>query len=170
MKHLLNVGLAALAAITAMAVITRVSKTPVSAAEHNLSLSQQLDPTKPMQRGVSVQLPVSSHAAAMPEADELDALVVTLTKDGKVYVGERQVSPADLSGQIKADVSNRAGKTLHIKADARIPYAELVNVLDSVRPAGVKTLTLLTYQRDSEAPGTILPPKGFELMIVTPQQ
>jgi len=36
----------------------------------------------PLQRGVSVQLAVTSNAVAVPNADQPDALVVALTADG----------------------------------------------------------------------------------------
>jgi biopolymer transport protein ExbD/biopolymer transport protein TolR len=119
-----------------------------------------------LQKGISVELPVTSNAVPVPEADKEDSVIVTVTHDGSVYLGVSQISPAELAGKLKAAFSNRTEKTLHIKADARAPYASLVNVLDCVRTAGVEGLTLLTAQRDAEEPGTLVPPKGLELMVV----
>jgi len=46
------------------------------------------DPTKPvLRRGISVQMPAASEAVAMPAADEEDAIVVTVTAEGELFVG-----------------------------------------------------------------------------------
>ena len=55
------------------------------------------DPAVPVLRpGISVDLPVSSQATAMPEAEQQDATVVTITVDGNLYVGTRRLSWASL--------------------------------------------------------------------------
>ena len=51
----------------------------------------------PLQRGVSVQLAVTSNAVAVPNADKQDALVVALTADGSVYL-RRRSTPNACSG------------------------------------------------------------------------
>jgi len=46
------------------------------------------DPTEPvLRRGISVQMPAASEAVAMPAADEEDAIVVTVTAEGELFVG-----------------------------------------------------------------------------------
>jgi biopolymer transport protein ExbD len=40
-----------------------------------------------MQRGVSVQMPVTSNATSVPDADHNDAWVVAVTADGSLYFG-----------------------------------------------------------------------------------
>jgi biopolymer transport protein ExbD len=124
------------------------------------------DPTIPMQRGISVQLPATSNAVAVPSADKEDALVVAVTHDGRVYLGTDLVSPADLADKVKGELATRADKKLYIKADARTPYANVVKVLDAVRTSGVHELTLLTdQQRPSEA-GKLVTPTGLEMLVV----
>jgi biopolymer transport protein ExbD len=48
----------------------------------------------PLQRGVSVQLVVTSNAVAVPNADQPDALVVALTADGSIYLRANRVPNA----------------------------------------------------------------------------
>ncbi len=121
------------------------------------------------QKGITVDLPPTSTAVTVPDADKKDAVVVTVTRDGSVYLGVNLTSTAALADEVRSVLSNRSQKTLYIKADARIPYASLVGILDSARTAGVQEVTLLTTQRDSESPGTVVPPKGLEMLIVTPR-
>ncbi len=48
-----------------------------------------------LQKGVSVQMAVTSNATPMPEADNPDAWIVTITSDGSLYLGTHPVSPPD---------------------------------------------------------------------------
>ena len=120
----------------------------------------------PLQRGVSVQLAVTSNAVAIPNADKQDALVVALTADGTTYLrGEPLPAPA-LADRVRSILSNRKDKTLYIKADARVPYARLVEVIDAVQKSGVEGLTFLTAQQDAADQGRRpASPKGLELRV-----
>ena len=149
MKHLFEVCLMALV----------MANTP--------SIAVQSTSEIPMQRGIAVDLPVTSHAVAVPDADRENALVVTVTHDGGVYVGVDRTDIAVLAEKVRTAVSIQGEKTLYLKADARIPYASLVSILDSLRAAGVQRMTLLTAQRDSEKPGALVPPKGLEMLMVS---
>jgi biopolymer transport protein ExbD/biopolymer transport protein TolR len=123
----------------------------------------------PLQRGVSVQQPVTSNAVAVPNADKQDALVVALTADGSVYLAGNRLSAPALADRLRSILSTRNEKTLYIKADARVPYAHLVEVIDAVWKSGIEGLTLLTAQRDASDQGSRpVPPKGLELRVVQP--
>lgn len=121
----------------------------------------------PLQKGISVDLPVTSNAVAVPEADKENALIVTVTSKGGVYLGVSLTSIAELSERIKPALSHRSEKTLYIKADARAPYASIVRILDSVRTSGIQQLTLLTAQLDQQDASRPVPPKGFEMRIAS---
>jgi biopolymer transport protein ExbD len=125
------------------------------------------DPTIPMQRGISVQLPATSNAVAVPSADKENALVVAVTHDGRVYLGTDLISSADLADKVKSEVATRADKKLYVKADARTPYANVVRVLDAVRTSGVQELTLLTDQRQPSEAGKLVTPTGLEMLVAS---
>ena len=125
------------------------------------ALSQNL----PLQAGVSVQLPVTGNAVAVPKADNQDALVVALTADGGTYLGVDRLATSALADRVKKLLSTRSDKTLYIKADARVPYARVVEVMDAVRNSGVDLLTFLTAQQDTVG-SRPLTPKGLEMRVV----
>lgn len=125
------------------------------------------DPTIPMQKGIAVQLPATSNAVAVPSADKEDALVVAVTRDGRVYLGTDLISPADLADKVKGELATRVDKRLYVKADARTPYANVVAVLDAVRTSGVQGLTLLTDQRGPSEAGKLVTPTGLEMLVVS---
>ena len=118
-----------------------------------------------MQKGISVQLAVTSNAVPMPDADQPDALIVTVTADGSVYLGIDPVSPAALAEKVKANLNTRSENTIYIKADARTPFANVVTVLDALLTAGVKVPNLLTSQGNLPRTGTLVPPTGLPLQF-----
>jgi biopolymer transport protein ExbD len=122
----------------------------------------------PLRKGISVELPVTSNAVPVPDADREDAFIVTVTDTGSVYLAIGLTTPAALAEKLRGGLSNRIGKKVYIKADARTPYTSAVKVLDAVRTGGVETADLLTAQTDSSEPGIIAPPKGFEVSLGRP--
>jgi biopolymer transport protein ExbD len=129
-------------------------------------VSAQSGASVPLQRGVSVQLVVTSNAVAVPNADEPDALVVALTADGRTYLRANPVRTPDLADSVRSILSTRKDKTLYIKADARVPYARVVEVIDAVQKSGVEGVTFLTTQQDAGDQGRRpVPPKGLELRV-----
>ena len=58
----------------------------------------------------------------------------------------------------------RAGKKAYIKADARATYADVEKVLSAAHKGGVNAPVLLTAQREPVQPGTLVLPKGFEVL------
>ena len=124
-------------------------------------LSQDL----PLQAGVSVQLPVTGTAVVVPKADSQDALVVALTADGTAYLGVDRVTASALTGRVKTLLSARSDKTLYIKADARVPYARVVEIIDAVHNSGVEALTFLTAQQNTVGNRPVAP-RGLELRVV----
>ena len=122
----------------------------------------------PLQRGVSVQQPVASNAVAVPNADTQGAPVVALTADGSVYIGAEQIPASVLADRVRTMLSARNDQTLYIKADARVPYARLVEVIDAVWKSGIEGLTLLTAAQPdaSTQKGAPLLPKGLEMRLI----
>jgi biopolymer transport protein TolR len=130
-------------------------------------LAQQRAGNVPLQQGVTVQMVVTRNAVAVPDADTQDALVVALTADGTAYLRADRVDASALADRVRSIVSTRKEKTLYIKADARVPSARLIEVIDAVQKSGVDGLTLLTTQQDPADQGNrLVPPKGLEMRVV----
>jgi biopolymer transport protein ExbD/biopolymer transport protein TolR len=119
--------------------------------------------TPMLQKGVSVDLAKVNNPQAMPDADKEDALLVAITRDGKIFFGADQVAGADqLTHLVKDRLASRTDKRVFIKADARTKYGNVVDVVDNVRAAGVDQLGLLTEQRKAGpgAPPPTVAPSG----------
>ncbi len=108
--------------------------------------------TPMLQKGVSVDLAKTNNPVQMPDAEKEDAMLVAVTRDGKVYFVADQISPDQLTNKIKDKLANRTDKRVYVRADARAKYGDVANVVDNVRAAGVDQLGLLTEQRRQGAP------------------
>ena len=115
-----------------------------------------------LQEGVSVKLAVSANAAPMPDADNENAFIVTVTNDGNVYLGVNRITLSDLKEKVRSTPFQR-GQKLYIKADARAPYAKVLEVLDATRTGGIAPQVLLTAHTGPSTPGTIVQPEGVEV-------
>ena len=116
--------------------------------------------TPMLQHGVSVDLAKTNNPVQMPDADKEDALLVAVTRDGKVFFGTEKISPDQLTNKVKDKLVNRVDKRVFVKADARTKYGNVVEIVDNVRAAGVDQLGLLTEQRQQGAPPAPVLPKG----------
>ena len=105
--------------------------------------------TPMLQHGVSVDMASVNNPEQMPDADKEDALLVSITRDGKVYFGSEQIQVDNLTGKVKDRLANKQDKRVYVKADMRTRFGGVVQVVDSVRAAGVDDLGLLTDQRKS---------------------
>jgi biopolymer transport protein ExbD len=137
----------------------------LTAGPTSVAAAQSGDPTVPQLRpGISVELAPTSHARPMPDADRNDALVLAVTERGIVYLGTNPVAARALAQEINDRLSTRPQK-LFIKADARTPYAKVLDVFKAAKTSGVDAPILLTAQPDSENRSTIAPPEGLEVLV-----
>jgi biopolymer transport protein ExbD len=100
--------------------------------------------TPMLSKGVSVDLVKTANPIALPAADKEDAVVVAVTRDGRTYLGSKQVNAADLPGKVKDLISSKLDKTCYVKSDSRARYEKIVEVVDNLRAAGVDNVGLLT--------------------------
>ena len=118
--------------------------------------------TPMLQKGVSVDMAKTNNPIQMPDADKEDSLLVSITRDGKIFFGNDQVTADQLATKVKDRLANKVDKRVFIRADARAKYGSVVEVVDNVRAAGVDDVGLLTEQRknNQNAPPAPVPNTG----------
>jgi len=114
--------------------------------------------TPMLQKGISVDMAKVNNPEQMPDADKEDALLVSITRNGEVFFGSEKISVDNLTTKVKDRLVNRPDKRVYVKADMRARFGSVVQVVDSVRAAGVDDLGLLTDQRKTSP--TTPPPTG----------
>lgn len=92
------------------------------------------------QPGISVSLP----KAVTSEVVQQDNVVLTITKDDKMYLEDRQISQDELISRLKALTKEKTG--LLIKADSRAPLGRIVQIWDACRREGISQINIATNQ------------------------
>jgi biopolymer transport protein TolR len=100
--------------------------------------------TPMLQKGVSVDMASAENAEKMPNADKDDAIIIAVTRDGGLFIGNTKVALEDIKGQVKDQLANQLEKTVFVRSDARAKYGDVVKAVDEIRSAGVENLGLLT--------------------------
>jgi biopolymer transport protein ExbD len=102
--------------------------------------------TPMLSKGVSVDMARVPNPEDMPNADKDDAILVGVTRDGSIYLGNNKIGLEDLENKVKDQVANRLDKTVFVRADARAKFGQVKAAVDEVRAAGVDNIGLLTQK------------------------
>jgi biopolymer transport protein ExbD len=92
------------------------------------------------QPGIKVNLP----KAVTSEVVQQDNVVLTITRDDKMYLEDRQISQDELISRLRILTKEKMG--LLIKADSRAPLGRIVQVWDMCRREGVSQINIATNQ------------------------
>jgi biopolymer transport protein TolR len=95
-------------------------------------------------KSLPVDMATTRHSSSLPNAQREDALIVTITRDGRLYIYNTLVSPADLPDVLREAMRDRQDKTVYVKADARAKYGNVKVALDAIRTANATNIAFLT--------------------------
>lgn len=88
-------------------------------------------------QGVEVNLPQTKAVKALPK--DSDHLVLSVKKDGKLFLDEYEVDREQLQGQLKRLVADQK-KDLFLRADKEVAYGVVVEVMGEIKAAGIDKL------------------------------
>jgi len=94
-----------------------------------------------IQSGVKVDLPRAS-AQQMEHSEE--KLVLTITRDRRVFLGNAEIPPAQLEAKLASNARIQKEKELYLHADRSLPYGQVVEIMAVARRAGVESLGMIT--------------------------
>ena len=114
--------------------------------------------TPMLQKGMSVDLVPTNNPRKMADADKEDAVVLAVTRDGKIFLGNTNIQPDEITVKVLDLVAQKLDKTVYVKCDARAKYGDVVKVVNGVRGAGVDHIGLIT-ERIQQSP-TLPGPEG----------
>ena len=93
-----------------------------------------------IQQGVEVNLP---QAKASPVVGEPDPLIVSVKKDGRVYLNDNEVTAAELRTKLEAIRRLDAQKSVYLRADRDVPYGSVVTAIGEIKEAGIEKLGMM---------------------------
>ena len=97
--------------------------------------------TAPMlYRGMDINLPKSASNTIKPE----ERVVLTVERDRRVYVDKDLVPLAQLPQRMDALHRKNPEVSVFLRADQDVPYGTVVQVMDSIKKAGILKLGMVT--------------------------
>lgn len=89
-----------------------------------------------MSRGIDVSLPVANQ----PKNDPEDRVTVSINAQERVYVADQPVAMPLLEDHIKGLMTGRTTKVVYLRADERLRYGKVIEVVDRLKRGGVEQI------------------------------
>jgi len=75
-------------------------------------------------------------------------MVVSVNRDGRIYVDQTPVSYSDFRITFRSLVATRKPTGVYLQADSRVPYGQVVRVLAIIRSAGISNVGLVAAEEE----------------------
>jgi biopolymer transport protein TolR len=103
-----------------------------------------------LQSGVEVQVPrASAEAITSPEG-----VIVTVTREGEIYIGSATATWEEFPEALSDAVRAEQARNLYLKADAGVPYGQVLRVLGAMKELDVATVGLVAEPEELPVRGT----------------
>lgn len=100
-----------------------------------------------IQQGVEVNLP---QAKAVPVEGQEDPLIVTISRDGRVYLNDNEVTATELRTKLEAIRRLDAGKAVFLRADRDVRYGSVIAAIGEIKNAGIERLGMMALPPDDQ--------------------
>jgi len=91
-------------------------------------------------RGIDIELPASATNNIRPT----ERVVVTVEKDGRIFVDKERVPPHNLVPFFRSLAVNKPDVTVYLRADQGVDYGQVVGVMDAMKQAGINQIGMVT--------------------------
>ncbi len=95
------------------------------------------------QMDLDVKVPQTSQDGGEPDPS---VIVVTIGEAAEIAINNEQTSIVTLGEKLQEIYSKRANKNMFISASGKLPYGDVVKVIDIAKGAGVGDIGLLTEE------------------------
>ena len=92
-----------------------------------------------LQSGIEVDLPKTTTVKEINE----QKLVVTITKDQTIYIGDNPINIHQLGPKVKS-MLKKPQDSVFLRADEAIPFGIFAKVIDTLRVGGVTNISIVT--------------------------
>jgi biopolymer transport protein ExbD len=94
-----------------------------------------------VQKGIDVKLPETQAdtSGGMPAG----LIVLTLKRDLSVEINQEKIELRMLQDRLRSIYAARQDKTIFIRADAKLPYSRVIELIDIAKGAGIEVLGII---------------------------
>lgn len=94
--------------------------------------------------GKPVDLANTLHPTDMQGALREDAMELSVQRDGTIYFGLDRVTQDEIAGRISEMLGAGSERKVYVRADKRVKFGAVVQVIDAVRESGVERIAFIT--------------------------
>jgi biopolymer transport protein TolR len=95
-----------------------------------------------LHQGIEVALPRADAQNLQMRTE--DPLVLSIDREGALYLRETQLEIEDLVDQLKIEIDARGDDSVFLKGDRDVPYGRVVEVLDVLHRGGIVHVGMVT--------------------------
>jgi len=96
--------------------------------------------TPMVQKGIDIKLPeTQAEGGAQPQG----LIVLTVKLNNLIEINQNPIELPQLQSELSRIYSTRSDKTIFLRADAKLPYARIIEVIDIAKGAGIETLGII---------------------------
>jgi len=99
-----------------------------------------LTSTYVLEPGIRVRLPSSTSAEVVSKKE----IVVTITKDGELFLGGERIGLPELAGGLEAELAESSDKLIIIRAEKDVEIDRVVRIMDIARSIGGERFFIAT--------------------------
>ena len=94
-----------------------------------------------LQSEVSLNLPKARNSL---DTSTSEPLVLSLTREGKIYLGKKNVTEQEMKQALSELLSAEINKSVYLRADQTLPYGNVVHFVNECRALGIERMGLMT--------------------------
>jgi biopolymer transport protein TolR len=100
-----------------------------------------------IQQGVQVNLP-QAKAGAVGGTE--DPMIVTIAKNGRLYLNDNAISSEELSERLRAIKKLKPDKEVYLRADQDVRYGLVMRTIAAIKQAGIERVGMVTRPPSEE--------------------
>jgi biopolymer transport protein TolR len=93
-----------------------------------------------LQSGIEVNVPKTKTVKAITQ----ERLVISITKDQRVYLGNDPVNINEIPEKLHEKIRDPKGQSIFIRSDENVPFGAFATVMDAVKQAGITNVSIVT--------------------------
>ena len=97
-----------------------------------------------LQRGLDVNLQVASRSQEIASERLFVTVPLSFRQDKRVYLGDEPLRLEVLAERVRQAMLNRSDKQVFLRGDGGIQLQELMNILDTLKTAGVQNVGIVS--------------------------
>ena len=99
-----------------------------------------------LQSGIDVSVPKTRTVKEITE----QRLVLTIDRNQQVFLGDQPVNIHELARKLHERGADPAHQIIYLRADEQVPFGVFASVMDSVKQAGITSISIVTQPLEAK--------------------